>query len=52
MALGSKNQPWCHGHFVQILEEKSSFQTTMIWYASNCVEPSLSLEVGLGLLVL
>ena len=26
----------------QILEEKSSFQATMVWYALNCVEPSLS----------
>ena len=42
MPLGFKNKPCRHGHFGQILEEKSSIQTTMFWYASNCVEQSLS----------
>ena len=42
VALGWENEPWRHGHFGQILEEMSSFQTTMFWYALNCVEPSLS----------
>ena len=42
MALDVKNEPWCHGHFGQILEETSSFQAAMLRYALSCVEPSLS----------
>ena len=37
-----KNEPWCDGHFSQILEGKSSFQTTTFPHALNCVGPSLS----------
>ena len=32
IAVGFDNEPWRHGHFGQILEEKSSFQTTMFWW--------------------
>ena len=39
----------------KFLEEQSSFQATIFWYALNCVEPSLSyfkIKISLGLLVL
>ena len=42
IAVGFENEPCGHGNSGQILEEKSSFQTTMFRYALNCVEPSLT----------
>ena len=42
MALGFEKEPWIQGHFGQNVEQKSSIQATMFWYALNCVEPPLS----------
>ena len=42
IAAGIENEPWRHGHFGQISEEKLSFATTMFWYTLNCLDPWLS----------
>ena len=40
--LASRTSLGATALLAQFLEEKSSFQATMCWYALNCVEPSLS----------